>query len=197
MIGFQRVNSKVVPLPHANVDTDQIIPARYLKVTDKVGLGSVLFADWRFNEDGSPDQAFILNQAHVQGAQVLLTKENFGCGSSREHAPWALVGWGLKAVIAPSFADIFKNNAFKNGLLSVELAEDQVDELFDLVDEIPQVEIKIDLAAQKVHLPVGKSFDFEMDPFAKRCLLEGVDILGYLLALEPEISAYESRQGGA
>ncbi len=197
MTGFQKVTSMVVPLPHANVDTDQIIPARYLKVTDKVGLGSVLFADWRYAEDGSPISSFILNQDHVQGAQVLLAKENFGCGSSREHAPWALVGWGFQAVIAPSFADIFKNNAFKNGLLAVELDEGAVDELFDLIEEVPNAEISIDLAAQKVHLPVGKSFEFEIDPFAKRCLLDGVDILGYLLALEPAIAAYETGQGSA
>src|SRR5512136_1210258 len=167
MAQFATLTSRVVPLPVNNIDTDQIIPARFLKVTDKSGLGASLFADWRYNADGTPKPDFCLNQPQHQGAQILLAGDNFGCGSSREHAPWALAGYGFRAVISTSFADIFRNNALKNGLLPVvvDMATHQM--LFDLLAEIPQAEVTIDLAAQQVNLPTGHSVAFPMDGFSK------------------------------
>ncbi len=192
MANFTRIKSTMIPLPHANVDTDQIIPARYLKVIDKDGLAAGLFADWRYHPDGSPKEDFILNQSRSQGANVLLAKSNFGCGSSREHAPWALLGWGIKVVIAPSFADIFQNNALKNGLLPVSLDEGQVDELFSLTVADPGVQVTIDLEGQTVTRNDGPAYAFSIDPFARRCLLAGTDVLGYLLSHTAAIEAYET-----
>jgi 3-isopropylmalate/(R)-2-methylmalate dehydratase small subunit len=192
MANFTRIKSSMIPLPHANVDTDQIIPARYLKVIDKDGLAAGLFADWRYHPDGSPKEDFILNQSRSQGANVLLAKSNFGCGSSREHAPWALLGWGIKVVIAPSFADIFLNNALKNGLLPVSLDEGQVDELFALTVTDPGVLVTVDLEDQTVMRHDGRVYAFSIDPFARQCLLAGTDVLGYLLSHNAAIEAYEA-----
>ena len=192
---FTYLTSRVITLPIHNIDTDQIIPARYLKGTDKQGMGEHLFADWRYNPDGSPRPGFVLNQPATRGAQVLLTGDNFGCGSSREHAPWALTGFGFRAVISTSFADIFRTNALKNGLLPVIVDAGAHQELMDLLAEIPQAEITIDLGTQTVSLPNGKVFSFPIDGFSKDCLLRGVDELGYLLSFEPQIEAYERRGG--
>jgi 3-isopropylmalate/(R)-2-methylmalate dehydratase small subunit len=189
---FTFFSSRLVPLPNENVDTDQIIPARYLKVTDKAGLGEALFADWRFNPDGTPKPDFILNRPEGQGARILLAGDNFGCGSSREHAPWALVGFGFKAIISTSFADIFRNNALKNGLLPIVVDRETHQQLFSLVEEDPQAEVTVDLASQTVQLPDGRRVTFPIDGFSRRCLLDGVDELGYLLGLEPAIAAYEA-----
>ena len=190
---FTILTSRVVVLPIPDIDTDQIIPARYLKATDKKGMGEGLFADWRFDADGTPRPDFVLNQPSARQAQILLAGNNFGCGSSREHAPWALTGFGFRAVISTSFADIFRNNALKNCLLPVTVDAKTHQDLLDLLAEIPQAEITIDLAAQRVSLPGGQSFSFPIDPFSKDCLLRGVDELGYLLSFEKQIAEYESR----
>ncbi len=188
---FKKLTSKVIPLPHDNVDTDQIIPARYLKVTDKDGLVDGLFAEWRYLPDGQLDPEFCLNRSECERAQILVTGDNFGCGSSREHAPWALVGWGIRAVISTSFADIFRSNALKNGLLPVTVDADTQQKVFALLDENPEVQVTIDLAEQILILPDGSVTTFPIDPFSKTCLLEGVDQLGYLLKREDRIAAYE------
>ena len=193
MQGIRRVSSHLIPLLERDVDTDQIIPARFLKVTDKQGLGQHLFQDWRFLADGSPNPGFVLNQAQANGAQILLAGANFGCGSSREHAAWALLGWGLKAVISTSFADIFRNNAVKNGLLTVEVDQETSSALRDLVSDSPQAEVTIDLESQRVTFGSGRTVPFAIDAFARRCLMEGVDQLGYLLSKEGEIKAHEAR----
>ncbi len=192
MAQFTTLTSRVLPLPVNDIDTDQIIPARFLKATDKKGMGDNLFADWRYNADGSPKADFILNQPNSKGAQVLLAGDNFGCGSSREHAPWALTGFGFKAVISTSFADIFRNNSLKNGLIPIIVDEATHKMLFDLVEEIPNAEVMVDLASQTLILPNG-SVEFPIDPFNKTCLLNGVDELGYILGFEKEIAAYEQR----
>lgn len=189
---FTTLTSKVVPLPNENVDTDQIIPARFLKVTDKQGLGDNLFADWRFDAEGHPRPEFVLNKPENKGRQILLAGDNFGCGSSREHAPWALVGYGFRAIISTSFADIFRNNALKNGLLPVVVDLETHRQLFSLAEEDPDLALTIDLAAQVVHLPDGRTVSFPIDSFSRHCLLEGVDQLGYLLSQEEHIAAYES-----
>lgn len=188
-------SSRVLPLIVDDVDTDQIIPARFLKVTDKVGLGLKLFSDWRYEADGSPKSDFPLNDAKHAGAQVLLAGHNFGCGSSREHAPWSLVDFGFRAVIATSFADIFGGNSLKNGLLPIVLEPALHAELRAAVEGDPTVEVHVDLESQTVTLPSGKRASFPVDPFAKTMLLEGVDELGYLLAKEASIAAFEARRG--
>jgi len=195
MAQFTTLTSRVVPLPVNNIDTDQIIPARFLKVTDKAGLGANLFADWRYNPDGSPRPDFVLNRPEYHGAQILLAGDNFGCGSSREHAPWALTSFGFRAVISTSFADIFRNNALKNGLLPISVDAETHQMLFDLLEEVPHAEVTIDLAAQQVRLPTGYTVSFPIDNFSKTCLLKGVDELGYLLGFEKQIEEYESRNG--
>jgi 3-isopropylmalate/(R)-2-methylmalate dehydratase small subunit len=179
-------------LPVNDIDTDQIIPARFLKAIDKTGMGDHLFADWRYNADGSPKPDFILNRPESQGAHVLLAGDNFGCGSSREHAPWALTGFGFHAVISTSFADIFRNNALKNGLLPIVVDAQTHRMLFELAEEAPRAELTIDLAAQTVTLPTGQTVSFPIDGFSKTCLLKGVDELGYLLSFENRIAAYEA-----
>lgn len=178
-------------MPYKNIDTDQIIPARFLKVTDKAGLGAGLFAEWRFHPDGSPKADFVLNRPEYQGAQILLAGDNFGCGSSREHAVWALQAYGFKAIISTSFADIFRNNALKNGLLPITVDAVTHGRLFNLVQADPRTEVTIDLEDQALILPDGERVRFEIDPFARKCLLLGVDELGYLLSLEPAIAQYE------
>jgi len=190
---FTKITSRVYPLPRENVDTDQIIPARYLKVTDKAGLAQGLFYGWRHREDGSLDPDFVLNRPEYQEAQFLAAGDNFGCGSSREHAPWALSQWGIRAVISTSFADIFHNNAIKNGLLPVIVDDATLKQVFSLVREDPTSELTIDLAEQTLALPDGRRVIFPIDAFNKTCLLEGIDQLGYLLKHEAQISAYERR----
>jgi 3-isopropylmalate/(R)-2-methylmalate dehydratase small subunit len=193
MAQFTTLTARMMPLPVNNVDTDQIIPARFLKATDKNGMGDHLFADWRYNPDGSPKAGFVLNQPRYQGAQVLLTGDNFGCGSSREHAPWALLGYGFRAVISTSFADIFRNNAIKNGLLPIVVDSQTHKRLFDIVAESPRAEVSVDLAAQTLSFPGGKAA-FPVDNFAKSCLLNGLDELGYLMGFEKEIAAHEAKR---
>jgi 3-isopropylmalate/(R)-2-methylmalate dehydratase small subunit len=189
---FTSITSKIVPLAAENVDTDQIIPARYLKVTDKTGLGEALFADWRYNGDGSPKADFILNQAEMRGRAVLLAGDNFGCGSSREHAPWALVGGGFSAVISTSFADIFRNNSLKNGLLPIIVDKDTHTQLFSLLEEDPNTSVAIDLESQTLTLPDGRKVNFPIDSFSKTCLLNGVDEIGYVLKQMDQIKAFEA-----
>ncbi len=192
MAKFTTLTSRMVPLSVENIDTDQIIPARFLKATDKTGMGDALFADWRYHPDGTPKADFVINDPQYQGAQVLLAGDNFGCGSSREHAPWALTGYGFQAVISTSFADIFRNNALKNGLLPVIVDVETHAVLFKLVEAEPQAEISLDLESQSASLPDGGKFDFPIDPFSKTCLLEGVDQLGYIMSFDTEIAAYET-----
>jgi 3-isopropylmalate/(R)-2-methylmalate dehydratase small subunit len=187
------VESKTVALPIDNIDTDQIIPARFLKTTSMEGLGDNLFCDWRYLPDGSPNPDFPLNKPSARGAQILVAGANFGCGSSREHAPWALTQGGFKAVISTSFADIFKGNALKNGLLPIVMPPDIHAELL----KWPGITMKIDLASQTVTLAGGRTVEFPIDPFAKYCLLEGVDELGYIMKQEPAIAAYEAKRVGS
>jgi 3-isopropylmalate/(R)-2-methylmalate dehydratase small subunit len=189
---FTTLSSRLVALPVDNIDTDQIIPARYLKVTDKAGLGEGLFSDWRYHPDGTPRPEFVLNQPENYGAQILLAGDNFGCGSSREHAPWALVGYGFRAIISTSFADIFRNNALKNGLLPVCVDEGTHARLLKLIENTPTMELTVDLAAQTLTLPGGETVIFPVDSFSKKCLLNGLDELGYLLSFLDKITAYES-----
>lgn len=195
MAQFTILTSRVVPLLVNDIDTDQIIPARFLKATDKEGMGDHLFADWRYAADGSPKPDFVLNRKESRSAQILLAGDNFGCGSSREHAAWALTAYGFRAVISTSFADIFRNNALKNGLLPIIVDERTQKMLFDLVEEVPSAKLTVDLASQTLKFPNG-SAAFPIDSFNKTCLLKGVDELGYLLGFEREIAAYEvSRKG--
>ena len=187
---FTQLTSRVVSLPVDNIDTDQIIPARFLKTTEKTGLGRSLFSEWRYNADGSPRPDFALNRPEAQGAQVLLAGDNFGCGSSREHAPWALTDFGFRAVISTSFADIFSNNALKNGLLPVIVDAAAHQRLLDLAAD-PSAEVTVDLDSQTVRLPDGSTATFPIDGFSKTCLLEGVDQLGYLLLHQAQVTTYE------
>ncbi|WP_242395013.1 3-isopropylmalate dehydratase small subunit [Anaeromyxobacter oryzisoli] len=184
------IETKTVVLPRENVDTDQIIPARFLKVTDKKGLGKVLFCDWRYEAGGAPKPDFVLNRPEAAGCRVLVAGDNFGCGSSREHAPWALVDYGFQAVVSTRIADIFRNNALKNGLLPVVLDPESVRKLL----AAPGAQVRIDVAAQTVGLPDGSSAKFPIDAFSKYCLLNGVDELGFLLDQEASIAAYEAKR---
>ena len=188
---FSNLSSKVIPLPYNDVDTDQIIPAVYLKVTNKEGLADGCFSRWRYESNGEPKKDFPLNMPEYQDAQILLTGDNFGTGSSREHAPWALLGWGIRAVISTSFADIFSNNALKNGLLPVVVDYQTHRQLFSLAEEEPTLRLTIDLPGQALFLPDGRQVNFPIDAFSKMCLLEGVDQMGYLLKQTPKIAAYE------
>jgi 3-isopropylmalate/(R)-2-methylmalate dehydratase small subunit len=194
---FESFTSRVIPLPAENVDTDQIVPARYLKITDKAGLGEALFHDWRFTADGSlQDPPFILDRPEMAGRRILLAGDNFGCGSSREHAPWALVAWGVRAVITTSCADIFRGNALKNGLVPIVVDPERHQQLFELVAADPGVELAVDLEAQVVHLPGDEDLPFSVDPFSKLMLLRGTDELGYLLDQAPAIDAWEAGHAG-
>jgi 3-isopropylmalate/(R)-2-methylmalate dehydratase small subunit len=181
------VSSNAVVLPADDVDTDQIIPARFLKGTRKTGLAEHLFADWR-TQPGFP-----LLAPEACGAQILVAGNNFGCGSSREHAPWALVDWGFRAIIARSFADIFKQNATKNGLLPVALSDREHAHILTIVRASPETQLTVDLATERVTLPDGTAFAFSIDPFAKHCLLNGIDELGYILSFAERITAHEQR----
>jgi 3-isopropylmalate/(R)-2-methylmalate dehydratase small subunit len=192
---FAKLTSRLVALPINDIDTDQIIPAQYLKVTDKAGLGNALFFNWRYNADGSPKADFVLNQPQTAGAQILLAGDNFGCGSSREHAPWALTAYGFRAVISTSFADIFRSNSLKNGLLPIVVDPATHAELLDLAEEAPQAELTVDLESQTVNLPGGRAVTFPIDGFSKACLLQGTDELGYILSFEDKIAAYEASHG--
>ena len=195
MAQFTTLFSRIVSLPVNDIDTDQIIPARFLKATDKNGLGDHLFADWRYDADGSQKSDFVLNKPGSRGAQILFAGDNFGCGSSREHASWALTGFGFRAVISTSFADIFRNNALKNGLLPI-IVDTQAHRLLsDLVEEMPQAELAIDLASQTVTSPAGPVVHFPIDGFSKACLLRGTDELGYLLSFENQIAEFEAVHG--
>lgn len=189
---FRMIRSRVVIIDAENVDTDQIVPARYLKVTDKAGLADALFRDWRFEEDGSlKDPPFVLDRPGMAGRQILLVGDNFGTGSSREHAPWALTAWGVRAILSTGFADIFSSNSLKNGVLPIVVPPAVHARLRDLISEDPDAELTIDLAEEGVLLPDGSTIDFSIDPFAKRMLLAGTDELGYLLSKAPDIAAWE------
>jgi 3-isopropylmalate/(R)-2-methylmalate dehydratase small subunit len=189
---FASLTSSCVVLHAANVDTDQIIPARFLKTVERRGLGAHLFADWRLDEQGQPRPDFPLNSPGAAGAVILVAGHNFGCGSSREHAPWALLDFGFRAVISTGFADIFRNNALKTGLLPVALSPSAHTTLLKQLRESPRAPVTIDLETQTAVLPDGASHPFAVDPFARHCLLNGVDELGFLLAQDAAIAAYES-----
>lgn len=191
---FTTLTSGLIPLPNNDVDTDQIIPARYLKVTDKAGLAEGLFAGWRYLPDGQINSEFPLNQVFYQGYQFLLAGDNFGCGSSREHAPWALLEWGIRAVISTSFADIFQNNALKNGLLPVRVDPETHGTLFQRIAKDTAIQVTIDLAAQQLFIPGGEAVSFPIDPFNKICLLEGIDSLGYLIKQDAHIAEFERQR---
>ena len=199
---FETLTGIVAPLDRSNVDTDAIIPKQFLKSIKRSGFGPNLFDAWRYLDHGEPgmdnsqrplNPEFVLNQPRYRGAQILLARDNFGCGSSREHAPWALTGYGFRAVISTSFADIFHNNALKNNLLPIIVDAETLQSLFDLVEEAPEAEITIDLEAQSVRLPDGSVVSFPIDPFSKTCLIQGVDQLGYIKSFESEITAFERK----
>lgn len=187
---FKRQRGLVAPLDRANVDTDAIIPKQFLKRIERTGFGEFLFYDWRFDENGKENEQFILNQPQYRGASVLLARNNFGCGSSREHAPWALLDYGFKVIIAPSFADIFYNNCFKNGILPVTLSEEAVDELFQKAKR-PGYEVDVDLEACTVTDDDGLNVSFEVDSYRRECLLQGLDDIGVTLKYEDKIKSYE------
>jgi 3-isopropylmalate/(R)-2-methylmalate dehydratase small subunit len=194
MDAFTVLKGLVAPLDRVNVDTDQIIPKQYLKTIKRTGLREGLFFDWRYGNEGTAQQDFFLNQPRYQGASILLARDNFGCGSSREHAPWALLDYGFRCIIAPSFADIFFNNCFKNGMLPVVLQPAEVSQLFREAGSQPGYQLTVDLAAQTVTTPTGTSFRFDIDSFRKHCLLNGLDEIGLTLQHEAEITAYEQRR---
>jgi 3-isopropylmalate/(R)-2-methylmalate dehydratase small subunit len=190
MQGFTSITSRTAVLPRTDIDTDQIIPARFLRTTSREGLGKQLFADWRYLADGAPNPDFVLNQPAAAGCSVLIGGRNFGCGSSREHAPWALLDFGIRAVVSTEFADIFRSNSLKNGLVPVIV--DEATHQWLLAN--PGIEVTVDLASSSLKLPGGKSATFPIEPFARYCLMQGVDQLGYLLSKNAEISAYEKRR---
>jgi len=203
---FTLLDGLVVPLDRANVDTDAIIPKQFLKSIKRSGFGPNAFDEWRYLDHGEPgmdnsrrplNPDFVLNQPRYQGAQILLARENFGCGSSREHAPWALEDYGFRAIIAPSFADIFYNNCFKNGLLPIRLAAEQVDALFKAVEAMPGYRLQIDLERQSITAPDGTKYKFEVEAFRKHCLLNGLDDIGLTLQHVDEIAAYEAKHRAA
>lgn len=191
---FTAFTSPMVKMGIDNIDTDQIIPARFLKTISKEGLGDSLFCDWRYNADGTPKPDFILNTEAAKKSQILLAGDNFGCGSSREHAPWALTQYGFRAVFSTSFADIFKSNSLKNGLLPIVVSRDLHTKLFALPED---ARIAIDLATQTVTFPNGTTAEFAVEPFSKHCLLEGVDEMGYIQNHEPQIAAFEASRLGS
>jgi len=194
---FEKLTSVAAPLPLINVDTDMIIPARFLKTIKRTGLGTDLFSTLRFNEDGSDREDFVLNQAAYKDAEVLVTGENFGCGSSREHAPWALMDFGIKCVIAPSFADIFYNNSFKNGMLLIKLPPEDMAKLMEDAERGANATVTVDLEAQEITGPDGGLIKFEIDAFKKHCLLNGLDDIGLTLQKDEKIDAFEEQQNAA
>ncbi len=191
---FTTLTGLVAPLDRVNVDTDQIIPKQYLKTIHRTGLKEGLFADWKIRPDGTPDPEFFMNQSCFQEATILLTRDNFGCGSSREHAPWALLDYGIRSILAPSFADIFYNNCFQNGILPVTLNTEEIQQLFDALASQGTLQVTIDLSNQTVVTSTGLSFHFTIDPFRKNCLIEGLDGIGLTLKREAAITAYEQRR---
>ena len=184
-------------MDRVNVDTDQIIPKQFLKRIERTGFGQFLFYDWRFSAEGTPNLDFELNEPRFKGASILVARTNFGCGSSREHAPWALQDYGFCAIIAPSFADIFYNNCFKNGLLPVRLSETEVERIFQTVEANPGYEMTIDLERQIISDDLGNKYGFAVDPFSRECLLKGLDDIGLTLQHEDAIRAFESRRAEA
>ncbi len=203
MQAFRKLDGIVAPLDRANVDTDAIIPKQFLKSIKRTGFGPNLFDEWRYLDHGEPgmdnskrplNPDFVLNQPRYQGASILLARENFGCGSSREHAPWALLDYGFRVIIAPSFADIFYNNCFKNGILPIVLDAAEVDRLFREVEATPGYRLRVDLESQTITKPTGEQIGFEVDAFRKHCLLNGLDDIGLTLQHVDEIKAYEDRR---
>ena len=192
---FKKLTGIVAGLDRPNVDTDQIIPKQFLKRIERTGFGEFLFFDWRYTEDGQPNPDFELNAPELQGASILLTRANFGCGSSREHAPWALLDYGFRCLIAPSFADIFFNNCFKNGILSIRLPDTEVDQLFQKTRDRRPYRLTVDLEKQLISDDEGLELRFEVDPFRRECLLKGLDDIGLTLQYEADIRAYEERIG--
>ena len=189
---FSSVTSAAVPMPRNDIDTDQVIPARFLKTVNRAGLGDQLFFDWRYLADGSPNPDFVLNRPEMAGRQILVAGDNFGCGSSREHAPWALTAWGIRAVISSSFADIFTSNALKNGLLPVAVPPEELMRIGSILEAEREAELTVDLEASEVRLPDGSVIPFTIDAFARRMILDGSDELGYLLAHDADLAAYEA-----
>lgn len=194
MQAFTTLTGTIAPLNRSDVDTDQIIPKQYLKTIHRTGLKEGLFADWRQQPDGSPDPDFFSNQLRYQDASILLTRDNFGCGSSREHAPWALLDYGIRCILAPSFADIFYNNCFQNGILPVVLSPPDIQTLFDRTGTHERYQVTVDLPQQVVLLPEGERYAFTVDPFRKDCMMKGLDGIGLTLQREAAISAYELRR---
>jgi len=194
MKAFTTLSSQVITLLRNDVDTDQIIPKQYLKTIHRTGLKTGLFVDWKMQADGTPDPDFFMNQPRYENAMILLTRDNFGCGSSREHAPWALLDYGIRSLLAPSFADIFYNNCFQNGMLPVTLQSEEIQQLFVMVTSQETVQLTIDLPNQTVATPTGSLFHFSIDPFRKNCLIDGLDAIGLTLKRESDITAYEQRR---
>ncbi len=194
MQAFTTLTGTIAPLNRSDVDTDQIIPKQYLKTIHRTGLKEGLFADWRQQPDGSPDPDFFSNQLRYQDASILLTRDNFGCGSSREHAPWALLDYGIRCILAPSFADIFYNNCFQNGILPVVLSPPDIQTLFDRTGTHERYQVTVDLPQQVVLLPEGERYAFTVDSFRKDCMMKGLDGIGLTLQREAAISAYELRR---
>lgn len=193
---FKTLTATAAPMPLVNIDTDMIIPKQFLKTIKRTGLGKHLFSDMRYHEDGSEIEDFVLNKPAYRNAGILVAGDNFGCGSSREHAPWALLDFGFKVVIAPDFADIFYNNCFKNGILPIKLPQEDVDKLMDDAERGANAKVTVNLENQEITGPDGGIIEFEMDPFRKTCLLEGLDDIGLTLKKESAITAYENKQGG-
>ena len=191
---FIRLDAQAAPLPLANIDTDQIIPKQFLKTVEREGLGKGLFYDFRFDFDGKEKPDFVLNQPAYKGVKMLIAGDNFGCGSSREHAPWALMDFGIRCVIAPSFADIFYNNSFKNGMLLIKLPQQVIDELMEDAKKGANARLSVDLASQTVTRPDGEKIHFELDPHLKHCLLEGLDDIGLTLKKEAKIASFEGKR---
>ncbi|HVA87977.1 MAG TPA: 3-isopropylmalate dehydratase small subunit [Candidatus Saccharimonadales bacterium] len=189
---FETLTSRVIPMPQENIDTDQVVPARFLKMTDRWGLAEALFADWRFDDQGEPYPDFVLNRPEMQRRRILLAGHNFGTGSSREHAPWALEAWGIRVILSTGFADIFRTNALKNGLLPIIVEPERHRQLFEMIAQDPNVELTVDLESQRVHLPGDEDLEFDIDPFVKVMILAGTDELGYLLGEAPRIAAWEA-----
>ncbi len=191
---FTTLDGIAAPLPQINVDTDMIIPKQYLKTIQRTGLGVALFSEMRYNDDGSEKPDFVLNKPAYREAEILVSGDNFGCGSSREHAPWALLDFGIRCVIAPSFADIFYNNCFKNGILPIALPQEQVDKLMDDAERGANARMTVDLEAQTIRGPDGGMIAFEIDPFKKHCLLNGLDDIGLTMEKEQSISDFEAKR---
>jgi 3-isopropylmalate/(R)-2-methylmalate dehydratase small subunit len=189
---FPSFTSRVIFLPNENVDTDQIIPARFLKTTEKDGLAAALFCDWRYLADGTPNPDFVINRPEMQGRRILLAGDNFGCGSSREHAPWALTSWGIGAILSTGFADIFRSNALKNGLLPIQVEPETYAALVNLVADYPDAALTVDLEDQVVHLPTDEDIPFAVDPFSRQMLLAGTDEIGWVISRDSAIDAWEA-----